>query len=145
MLGKGIPMSNDNKVSEVRTTQKEPEREQRIFTFKATQLIWLMFGVLVTLIALRVGLLLVGANAASPIVAMIYGFTDLFLFPFTGLIGSPTAGNMVLELSSIFAILIYALIAWGIERIVWLLFYRPRGGPVVGVTKTSTSEHHSKP
>jgi hypothetical protein len=135
-------MSNDNRVSEVRTSQKEPERERRIFTFKATQLVWLLFGILEALIALRIGLMLIGANPASPIVALIYGFTNLFLFPFTGLIGSPTTGNMVLELSSVFAMLIYALIAWAIERTVWLIFYRPRS-PVVGVTETTTNEHHN--
>jgi len=135
-------MSNENRVSEVRTTQNEPEREQRIFTFKATQLIWLLFGILEALIALRIGLMLIGANPNSPIVALIYGFTYLFLFPFEGLIGSPTAGNMVLELSSMFAMLIYGLIAWATERVVWLVFYRPRG-PVVAVTETATSEHHT--
>jgi len=134
-------MSNENRVSEVRTSQSEPEREQRIFTFKATQMIWLLFGILEAMIALRIGLMLIGANPASPIVALIYGFTNLFLFPFTGLIASPTAGGMVLELSSIFAMLIYGLIAWAVERTVWLIFYRPRG-PVVAVTETSTSEHH---
>lgn len=138
-------MSSENKVSQVRTSQREPEREQRIFSFKATQLVWLLFGILEALIGLRIVLMLVGANAASPIVAMIYGFTALFLFPFAGLIGSPTAGNMVFELSSVFAMLIYALIAWAIERIVWLMFYRPRGGPVVGVTETTSSEDHSRP
>ena len=137
-------MSND-RVSAIRTSQSEPEREQRIFTFKATQLIWLLFGILEVLIALRIGLMLIGANPASPIVALIYGFTYLFLFPFTGLVASPTAGNMVLELSSMFAMVIYGLIAWAAERTVWLLFYRPRGGPVVGVTETTTSEHHSVP
>jgi len=138
-------MSNDNRVSEVRTSQREPEREQRIFTFKISQLIWLLFGILEVLIALRIGLKLIGANPDSPIVAMIYGFTSLFLFPFTGLIGSPTVGGMELEISSMFAILIYALIGWAVERTVWLLFYRPRGGPVVGVTETTTSEHHTNP
>jgi hypothetical protein len=137
-------MSNDNRVLEVRTSQRDPEREQRIFTFKATQLIWLLFGILEALIALRIGLKLIGANPGSPIVALIYGFTNLFLFPFTGLIGSPTAGSIVLELSSMFAMLIYGLIAWAVERIVWLIFYRPRL-PVVGVTQTTTSEHHSTP
>ena len=135
-------MSNENRVSEVRTTQSEPEREQRIFTFKATQLIWLLFGILEALIALRIGLMLIGANPNSPIVALIYGFTYLFLFPFEGLVGSPAAGNMVLELSSLFAMLIYGLIACATERVVWLVFYRPRG-PVVAVTETATSEHHS--
>jgi hypothetical protein len=137
-------MSNDNRVSQVRTSQREPEREQRIFTFKATQLIWLLFGSLEALIALRIGLMLIGANPDSPIVALIYGFTALFLFPFTGLIGSPAFGRMVLELSSMFAMLIYALIAWAMERIIWLIFYRPRG-PVVGVTETTISENHTTP
>ena len=137
-------MSNENRVSAVRTSQNEPEREQRIFTFKATQLVWLLFGILGALIALRIGLRLIGANPESPIVALIYGFTYLFLFPFEGMVASPTAGNMVLELSSMFAILIYGLIAWAVERTVWLIFYRPRG-PVVAVTETSTSENHTTP
>ena len=135
-------MSNENRVSEVRTSQSEPEREQRIFSFKATQLVWLLFGVLEALIALRIGLKLIGANPESPIVALIYGLTFMFLFPFEGLVASPTVGGMVLEISSMFAMLIYALIAWVVERTVWLIFYRPRG-PVVAVTETSTSESHS--
>ena len=73
------------------------------------------------------------------IASLIFGFTDLFLFPFTGLINSPTTGNMVLELSSLFAIIIYGLIAWGFGESVWLIFYRPRG-PVLDVTETTTSE-----
>ncbi len=135
-------MSNDNRVSEVRTSQNEPGREQRIFSFKATQLIWLLLGILEALIALRIGLKLIGANPESPIVALIYGFTYLFLFLFEGLVASPAVGNMVLELSSMFAMLIYGLIAWAVERIVWLAFYRPRG-TVVAVTETSTSENHT--
>ncbi len=135
-------MSNDNRISEVRTSQNEPGREQRIFTFKATQLIWLFLGILEVLIALRIGLKLIGANPDSPIVALIYGFTYLFLFPFEGMTATPSAGTMVLELSSFFAMVIYALIAWAVERIVWLVFYRPRG-PMVGVTETTTSENHT--
>jgi hypothetical protein len=135
-------MSNDNRTTEVTSSQREPEREQRIFTFITRQWIWLIFGVLETLIALRIGLKLIGANPGSPIVTLIYGFTGLFLFPFAGLIGSPTYGNIVLEVSTLFAMLFYALIAWGLERVVWLIFYRPRG-PVIGVTKTTTSEHHT--
>lgn len=135
-------MTNQSRVSESRTSQNEPDREQRIFTFKATQLVWLVFGILEALIALRIGLMLIGANPNSPIVAMIYGFTYLFLFPFTGMVGSPAAGAMVLELSSLFAMLIYGLVAWAIERTVWLVFYRPRGSSVA-VTETTTSENHS--
>jgi hypothetical protein len=137
-------MSNETRVSEITSSQREPGRERRIFTFKATQWIWLLLGILEALIALRIGLKLIGANPGSPIVTLIYGFTHLFLFPFTGLVESPAAGNLVLELSSMFAMLIYALIAWVVERVVWLIFYRP-GGPLVGTTQTTTSERHSTP
>ena len=46
------------------------------------------------------------------------------------------------EISSMFAMLIYALIAWVIERTIWLIFYRPRGS-AVSVVETSTSESHT--
>ena len=137
-------MSND-RMTEVKSVQQEPEREQRIFTFKITQLIWLFLGILEALIALRIGLKLIGANPESPIVALIYGFTALFLFPFEGMVATPSAGSIVLELSSLFAMLIYALIGWAVERTVWVLFYRPRRGPVVGTTQTTTSERHINP
>ena len=117
----------DNKAPEVRTTQKEPDRERRIFTFKATQLVWLLFGVLEALIALRIGLKLIAANPDSPIAALVYSFTGLFLAPFAGLTATPSAGGMVLEVSSVIALLVYALIAWALERVIWVVFYRPRG------------------
>lgn len=136
-------MTNDNRFTEVRSVQREPERELRILTFKATQIVWLLFGTLEVLIALRIMLKLIAANPNSPIAALIYAFTDLFLFPFAGLTATPSAGGMVLELSSLFAMVIYALIAWAIERTIWVIFYRPRG-PVVEVTQTTSSEHHSR-
>jgi hypothetical protein len=130
----------DNRISQVQTTQKEPERERRIFTFKATQLVWLLFGILEALIALRIGLKLIGANPASPIAVFIYAVTGLFLFPFTGLTATPAAGGMVLEISSVIAMVVYALVAWGLERLIWVIFYRPRG-PVV--TRTTTTDQHT--
>ena len=134
-------MSN-KRISEVKMTQKEPERERRIFTFKATQLVWLLFGILETLIALRIGLKLIGANSASPIAVFIYGFTSLFLYPFAGLTQTPAAGGMVLEISSVIAMVVYALIGWALERIIWVIFYRP-SGPVEDVTQTTTTDQHN--
>lgn len=117
-------MAND-RISQVKITRQETGREQRIFTFQATQLIWLFFGVLEALIALRVMLKLIAANPESTFAAMVYSFTNLFLFPFAGLTGTPAAGGMVLEVSSIIAMLVYALLAWALAKIVWVIFYRP--------------------
>jgi hypothetical protein len=137
-------MSNENRISTVSTSQSEPEREKRIITFKATQLIWLLLGILEGLIAIRIGLMLIGANPNNPVVELIYTVTGLFLIPFTGVIASPAAGNLVLELSSLFAMLVYALIAWAVERTVWLVFYRP-SGKVVATTETTTHEQDFNP
>jgi YggT family protein len=122
------------------TTQKEPEQERRVFTFKITQLVWLLFGILEALILLRIGLKLLGANAASPIAVFIYGITGIFLSPFAGLTGTPAADGKVLEISSLIAVVVYALIAWALAGILWIIFYRPRGNTV---TQTTTSDRHS--
>ena len=128
-----------NTVAEVTTTQKEPEQERRIFTFKATQLVWLFLGILEGLLALRFVLKLIAANPDSPITTFIYGFTNLFLLPFAGLTATPQAGGMVLELSTMVAMVVYGLFAWSIERIIWVIFYRPSGP----VTQTTTTDQHT--
>ena len=130
---------SERQVSEVKTSQREPNREQRIFTFKATYMIWLLVVMLEGLIALRIGLKLIGANADNPFAALIYGFTNLFLFPFVGLTGTPAAGGMVLEISSVIAMVVYGLAGWAFERLVWVIFYRPREA-AVAVTQRTSSE-----
>ncbi len=115
---------------QVSTTQQEPGREQRLFTFKATQLIWLGLGLLESLFALRIFLKLIGANAANSFAGLLYNVTGVFLVPFAGLTGTPAAGRMILEVSSIIAMVVYALLFWVIERLVWVIFYRPRTAAV---------------
>jgi len=132
---------SERQVSQTTTSQREPGLEQRLFTFKATYVIWLLVVMLEALIALRIGLKLIGANPDSSFAALIYGFTNLFLFPFAGLIGTPTAGGMVLEISSLIAMLVYALVGWGFERLVWVIFYRPREAAVAVTQRTSNEQH----
>jgi hypothetical protein len=124
---------------QVTTTQQDTGRQQRQFSFQATQLVWLAFGLLEGLLALRVFLKLIGANAESPFANLLYSFTNLFLVPFAGLTGTPAAGGMVLEVSTIIAMIVYALVAWVIERLVWVLFYRSRSAVVSTQTTTTNS------
>jgi hypothetical protein len=133
---------SERQASQSTTSQREPGLEQRIFTFKATYLIWLLLVMLEALIALRVGLKLIGANPDAGFATFIYGFSSIFLFPFAGLTGTPAAGGMVLEISSMIAMVVYALVFWAIERLVWVIFYRPRQA-AVAVTQTTTNEQHT--
>ena len=134
---------SEQQVSEVRTTTREPKsnRDQRLFTFKATYIIWMVLVMLEGLLALRVGLKLIGANEASPFAVLVYGLSNLFVFPFAGLTGTPAAGGMVLEISTLIAMLVYALLFWVAERIVWVIFYRPREAPVAVTQRTSNEQH----
>ena len=92
--------------------------------FKSTQFIWLMFGILEALIGFRIFLKLIAANPANWFASLVYGLTEPFLFPFQGITMDPSFQGLVLELSSIIALLVYALVAWAIVRLVWLVFYR---------------------
>lgn len=98
---------------------------QRLAVSRLATLIWILFGALEALIGLRVLLKLIAANPANPFAALIYAFTDLFLWPFSGLTITPAVEGMVLELSSIIAMLVYAFIGWLLVRLVWVIFYRP--------------------
>jgi len=132
---------SQKRISEVRTSQRDIGQELRFFSLKATQWIWLVLSIIEALIGLRVLLKVIGANPASPFAAFIYNASDIFLFPFAGLVNTPAVGTAVLEFSSIIAMLVYALVAWGIERIVWVALYRPPGSSTMGVvTQTTTSE-----
>jgi len=135
-------MSNDNRMTEVKSVQRERGSAQRQLTSKAGQLVLLLFGIVEALIALRILLKLIAANPSSPIAVLIYGATDWFLRPFVGLIAPITIGGMVLEPASFFAITIYALVGWVIQRAIWVLFSRPRG-PIVAVTQTTTSDQYT--
>jgi hypothetical protein len=118
--------TQEEQISETRASQRESDREQRLFSFQATQLVWLALGLIETLIAMRIVLKLIGANPENMFAAFIYGFSYVFLFPFEGLLGDPTSGDVILEISYIIAMLVYALLSVVVARIVSVLYYRPR-------------------
>lgn len=92
---------------------------------RVNQVIWLLFGFIEALIAIRIVLKLIGANPAAFFTYLVYSVTDVFLWPFTGITPTPAVGAIQFEISSIIAILVYALAAWGITRLLWVLFYHP--------------------
>jgi hypothetical protein len=128
-----------NRASRNRISQRKLDREQRLFSFSARRWIWLALVMLEALIAVRIGLKLIGANPEILFAFAIYNVSYIFLFPFEGLVATPAAGRAVLELSSIIAMMVYVLLAWGVERTVWLIYYRPRAG-LVGVSRTTSRE-----
>ena len=98
--------------------------EYRETIYKISQLIWLLFGGLEALLGIRVILMLIGANPGNWFTAFVYQLSELFLWPFQNLIANPTFQNMTLEVTSIIAMIVYALLGWIIVRLIWVIFYR---------------------
>ena len=77
------------------------------------RIVVLLFGILTVLIALRIILLLLGANAGNGLVDFIYGVTEPFVAPFRGIFSfdqvSPNGSN-VLDVGAVVALIGWLLI-----------------------------------
>jgi len=100
--------------------------EERRTLLKVSQFIWLGFGVVEGLIGLRLLLKLLAANPNNPFAMLVYAVSDLFVWPFMGLTITPAANGVVLEISSIIALFFYVLVSILVERMIWIIFSRPK-------------------
>ena len=86
--------------------------------FSVGWIIYTILGIVDVLIILRVLFKALAANAGAGFTSFVYGVTDPLVAPFQGIFGTPQANNgSVFELSSVVAIVVYALIAWVIVRL----------------------------
>jgi YGGT family len=113
----------------------DPYEHRRLFAHRAQQLIYWVFGLIEGLLAIRFVLKALGANPSAGFAQFIYGITDILVAPFAGLFGTPRASGSVLELNSIVAMIVYALLAWLLAKLVWILAGETRSA----VTTRSTS------
>jgi hypothetical protein len=98
----------------------DPPATRRKRIYKGEQVIYLIFGIVEALIAIRLILRLLAANPAAGFATFIYGITDPLVAPFVGLFATPAYDGNMLELGSIVAIIVYALVAWLLVRVLWL-------------------------
>lgn len=80
--------------------------------------VYFIFGFLEILLAIRLLLRLAGASVASSFVGFVYAITGVFVLPFQGIFQQAYAPGSVFEPSTIVAIFVYMLLAWGIVRLV---------------------------
>ncbi len=88
-------------------------------------LIYFIFGVLEILLAFRLIFKLTGANPISGFVNLIYSLSGIFILPFQGIFHSGFAQGVettsVLEPSTLVAMIVYPLLAWGIVYLIVIL------------------------
>lgn len=87
----------------------------------ARRIIYFVLGVIEFLLLFRFVLKLFGANPASPFAAFIYAITEVFVYPFTGLFADVAAGRSLFEPRTLVAMAVFAVIAWGIDRLVRII------------------------
>jgi hypothetical protein len=117
-------------VKETITTQKDNTNTDKITPVKiaATNsqtieyLVYFLFGTLEIFLAFRLVLKLMGANTLNAFVGLVYGVTGVFILPFEGIFHRAFAQGVetasVLEPSTLVALIVYAVLAWGIVKLI---------------------------
>jgi uncharacterized protein YggT (Ycf19 family) len=105
------------------TTQLEPEvrteAPQKVFDkkkkiFRINQIIWYILGFVEVLLIFRLTLKAMGANSFSGFTSFIYAITSPLASPFRGVIGESLSAGAVIEWSTMFAIIVYLVVAVGL-------------------------------
>jgi hypothetical protein len=85
-------------------------------------IVYFIFGVLEILLAFRFVLKLAGASPSSGFVNFVYGVSRVFVAPFNGIFHTSLAQGAettsVFEPSTLVALIVYALVAWGIVKLI---------------------------
>lgn len=125
-------MEEDKKTTEVRETNEQvgntSVQRETVSTQTKTpntvifqRVVWYITGFILVLLALRLVLLLLAANDSSAFVSFIYTLSGVFAAPFFGIFNyQPTYGQFTFEISTVIAMIVYALAGWGIAKLATL-------------------------
>ena len=112
--------------------------ERRMGLFQINRVPWSILAFLEILLAFRFVLKMIAANPDSGFAMLIYGITGVFVAPFNGLISTPTSGGSSLEVTTLIAMAVYALIFWGIAYVIRMVTDRPRARSFTRTTREQT-------
>src|SRR5665213_3635113 len=109
-----------NVVTEKKTTSAVSEANKG--TFQAYYVVYYVLGVLEILLAFRLVFKLLGANSVSGFVSFIYSLSSPFVTPFSGIFSTATTSGVnataILEPATIIAMIVYAIVGWGIAKLI---------------------------
>ncbi len=88
-----------------------------------TTVTYFILGVLEVILALRLLFRLLGANQDNGFISFLYSLSHVFVGAFNGIFNDQAIGTThVFEVSTVIAMLVYALIAWGIVSLGRVVF-----------------------
>ena len=88
--------------------------EHSSYNFRAAAVVWFIVGVVEIFIAARFLGKLFGASAQSAFVNFMYQVSGPMVAPFTGIFGDTGTRTNTFETASLVAIVVYAVIGWGL-------------------------------
>jgi uncharacterized protein YggT (Ycf19 family) len=92
--------------------------------YTTARVIYLILGIVEALLLIRLILKLLAANPVAGFSSLIYGITAPLVAPFVGVFPNAQGDASVLEVATILAMIVYALLAWGIVRLVEIIARR---------------------
>lgn len=85
--------------------------------YRGTQIVWYILGFIEVLLIFRLVLKLLGANAGAGFTSLIYTLTAPLAAPFVSVFKVSTAQGSTFEWTTILAMFVYYVIAWGIIKL----------------------------
>ena len=85
--------------------------------YRGTQVVWYIFYVIETLLIFRFLLRLIGANPDAAFTQFIYALSLPFAGPFLYVVPAMQVAGSVFEWTTLLAMLVYWVLAWGIVRL----------------------------
>jgi len=88
--------------------------------YRGTQIVWYILGLLDILLAFRFVLKLLAANSSAGFSSFIYSLSYPFAAPFLNVFSASRVEGSIFEWTTLLAMAVYALIAWGIVKIFFM-------------------------
>lgn len=111
----------DRTVRSERVYEPSAAERRAAIESRVNQIVWFITGLIIAIIAIRFVLFLLGANRGSGFFQFIYGLSQPFVLPFLGLFEEPAYGGSVFESASVVAVIVYALVAYAVARLVTIV------------------------
>jgi hypothetical protein len=102
--------------------EKNTDNRSSQNNLKLRKTVYYLLGIIETFFAFRLIFKLLGANAGSTFVSLIYSISGAFMAPFSGIFRTAVTKGIetksVLEPATIIAMIVYAVVAYGIVRLI---------------------------
>jgi uncharacterized protein YggT (Ycf19 family) len=122
------PPGAENPTQAPESAESPVTRQEEALTIKYAigklneYLLWFLMVLEVTLL-LRFLLKLIGADPNNPFAGFLYALTDILLYPFLGIVNSPSIHppNQAFEFSTLIGVIVYFLVFYALRRFLRIL------------------------